>query len=90
MGRIDRTRPHSCYAHGVGAGSGWVRDVKPGDECDVFGPRNSIDVRPASGPLAVFGDETSIDLALRYPLIIRLGPPHFISNSTTWKPAGTC
>ncbi|SDR84184.1 siderophore-interacting protein [Bradyrhizobium canariense] len=52
-----------CYAHGVGPGSAWVRDVKPGDECDVFGPRGSIDVRPASGPLAVFGDETSIGLA---------------------------
>ena len=52
-----------CYAHGTGPGSVWVRDVKPGDECDVFGPRSSIDLRAISGPLAFFGDETSIGLA---------------------------
>ena len=52
-----------CYAHGTGPGSVWVRDVKPGDECDVFGPRSSIDLRAISGPLALFGDETSIGLA---------------------------
>ena len=51
------------YAHGTGPGSTWVRDVKPGDECDVFGPRSSIDLRAISGPLAFFGDETSIGLA---------------------------
>lgn len=52
-----------CYAHASGPGSAWVRDVKPGDECDVFGPRSSIDLRATSGPLALFGDETSIGLA---------------------------
>jgi len=60
-----------CYVHGEGPGSAWARDVKPGDECDVFGPRSSVDPRPASGPFAVFGDETSIGLGYalsgRYP-----------------------
>jgi NADPH-dependent ferric siderophore reductase len=52
-----------CYAHGDGPGSTWAREVKPGDECDVFGPRSSIDPQSTSKPLAIFGDETSIGLA---------------------------
>ena len=52
-----------CYAHGDGPGSAWVRDVRPGQDCDVFGPRRSIDPHPGSKPLAIFGDETSIGLA---------------------------
>lgn len=52
-----------AYAHGDGPGSAWVRSVQPGDECDIFGPRRSLDLRHINGPLAVFGDETSIGLA---------------------------
>lgn len=48
--------------HGEGPGSAWVRGVAPGDECDLFGPRGSIDLRQANGPVALFGDETSIGL----------------------------
>jgi NADPH-dependent ferric siderophore reductase len=51
------------YAHGDGPGSAWVRRVEAGDECHMFGPRTSLDARHLSGPLAVFGDETSIGLA---------------------------
>jgi NADPH-dependent ferric siderophore reductase len=51
------------YVHGSGPGSTWVADVGSGDQCDLFGPRGSIDVRDLSGPLAVFGDETAIGLA---------------------------
>lgn len=51
------------YAHGHGPGSLWVRSVQPGDQCDIFGPRKSLDVRHLSGPLAIFGDESSIGLA---------------------------
>lgn len=50
------------YAHDVGPGSAWVRSVHPGDRCEIFGPRASLDVRRASGPIAIFGDETSIGL----------------------------
>lgn len=50
------------YAHGEGPGSGWLRGLDVGDECDLFGPRGSLDARPLAGPLAVFGDETSIGL----------------------------
>lgn len=51
------------YAHGDGPGGAWVRAVRPGDECDIFGPRGSLDLRRLSGPLAIFGDETAIGLA---------------------------
>ncbi len=51
------------YAHGNGPGSAWVCDTRPGDECDVFGPRASLDVSHAAGMCVVFGDETSIGLA---------------------------
>jgi len=51
------------YAHGDGPGSAWVRGVRPGDACDIFGPRASLDLRALSGPLAVFGDETATGLA---------------------------
>jgi NADPH-dependent ferric siderophore reductase len=51
------------YAHSDGPGSAWMLGIKIGDECDLFGPRNSLDVRHLNGPLVVFGDETSIGLA---------------------------
>lgn len=51
------------YAHGKGPGSVWVSDATPGDRCDVFGPRASLDVGHAPGMRVVLGDETSIGLA---------------------------
>jgi NADPH-dependent ferric siderophore reductase len=51
------------YAHGHGPGSAWVRGLKPGEECDIFGPRHSLDVSAAASSLAILGDETSIGLA---------------------------
>ncbi len=51
------------YAHGDGPGSAWVRDARPGDPCDLFGPRGSLDTSRLPGPIAVFGDETAIGLA---------------------------
>lgn len=51
------------YAHGTGPGSDWLRAAVPGSSCDIFGPRASLDIGPPSGPLAIFGDETSLGLA---------------------------
>ncbi|WP_370677319.1 siderophore-interacting protein [Pleomorphomonas sp. PLEO] len=51
------------YAHGDGPGSAWVSGVRVGEDCDVFGPRSSLDLRALVGPLAIYGDETSIGLA---------------------------
>lgn len=51
------------YAHGDGPGSAWISNARAGDECDVFGPRASLDVGRANGMCVVLGDETSIGLA---------------------------
>jgi NADPH-dependent ferric siderophore reductase len=51
------------YAHGAGPGSDWLRAARKNDQCDVFGPRSSLDTRAITGPIVVFGDETSIGLA---------------------------
>ena len=54
------------YEHGSGPGSAWIRDARPGDECDVFGPRTSLDIGQAPGRRVLFGDETSIGLACAF------------------------
>lgn len=51
------------YAHGDAPGSAWLRVARPGDACDVFGPRASLDVGHVAGVSVVLGDETSIGLA---------------------------
>ncbi|KSB89073.1 hypothetical protein AS593_04035 [Caulobacter vibrioides] len=51
------------YAHGEGPGSDWLRSLAPGAQCDVFGPRASLNATHLAGPLVVFGDETSMGLA---------------------------
>ncbi|WEK48411.1 MAG: siderophore-interacting protein [Candidatus Andeanibacterium colombiense] len=51
------------YAHGDGPGSAWVRSVAPGDKCDIFGPRASLDLSRLPDSLAIVGDETSMGLA---------------------------
>jgi NADPH-dependent ferric siderophore reductase len=61
-GAAGRTRMLG-FAHGAGPGSRWLRDARVGDSCDLFGPRGSIDARQLTGPLVLFGDETSIALA---------------------------
>jgi NADPH-dependent ferric siderophore reductase len=58
---LGRTR-FLGYRHGEGPGSIWLAGVRVGDECDLFGPRNSLAVNDMIGRVAVFGDETSIGL----------------------------
>jgi NADPH-dependent ferric siderophore reductase len=62
------------YAHSDGPGSVWLRGLRVGDECDVFGPRGSLDPGRMIPPLAVFGDETSIGLAYALTSMGRLDP----------------
>ncbi|WP_369980269.1 siderophore-interacting protein [Xanthomonas bundabergensis] len=50
------------YAHGTGPASNWLRNLSPEDECDVFGPRASLDLGQAAGKRVLLGDETSIGL----------------------------
>lgn len=51
------------YVHGDGPGSAWLSGLRAGHECDLFGPRSSLDVMRATAPLVVAGDETSLGLA---------------------------
>jgi NADPH-dependent ferric siderophore reductase len=62
------------YAHGDGPGSAWLRGLQVGVECDIFGPRGSLDLGRMPPPLAVFGDETSIGLAYALTSLGRLDP----------------
>ncbi len=72
----DAGRTHILgYAHaGGGPGSAWLDRAAPGDPCDVFGPRASLDVSRAAGMCVVIGDETSIGLACAL---------------ARWRPAGS-
>lgn len=52
------------YVHGSGPASAWISAARQGDECDVFGPRSSLDLSPVGGKrVLILGDETSIGLA---------------------------
>lgn len=62
------------YAHGDGPGSAWLLGLAAGDECDLFGPRSSLDPGRTNAQLAVFGDETSIGLACALTSTGRLNP----------------
>jgi NADPH-dependent ferric siderophore reductase len=52
-----------AFAHGEGPGSEWVRRARPGERCQVFGPRRSLELRPLPAATVLFGDETSFGLA---------------------------
>lgn len=51
------------YLHGDGPSARWARNVNEGDRALAFGPRGSLALTPESGPLTLFGDETSFGLA---------------------------
>lgn len=53
-----------AWDHGSGPASDWIRGLRTGDVCDIFGPRASLDVSWIPGPVLLFGDETSFGLAL--------------------------
>jgi NADPH-dependent ferric siderophore reductase len=69
---VGRTRILG-YGHGEGPGSVWLRDINIGDDCDLFGPRPSLDTRRLTGNIAMFGDETSIGLGLAFARQNRTG-----------------
>ncbi|MET0403209.1 MAG: siderophore-interacting protein [Cystobacter sp.] len=51
------------YLHGAGPGAEWGRRVGVGDSVRFFGPRRSLKLDAASGPVVLFGDETSLGVA---------------------------
>ncbi|PJZ43681.1 SIP domain-containing protein [Leptospira brenneri] len=52
-----------CYQHHNGPASKWINDLKVGDPCEVFGPRDSLDFSNMEGDAILFGDETSFGIA---------------------------
>jgi ferric-chelate reductase (NADPH) len=60
---LGRTRV-LVYLHGDGPGAHWARALRPGDDCVLFGPRDSIDLTKLQSPAFVFGDETSFGLVV--------------------------
>lgn len=52
-----------AFTHGAGPAAGWFRQVAPGDPCEVFGPRGSIDLRDLPRRVVFVGDESSVGLA---------------------------
>lgn len=62
----DATRGETelvVFLHGEAPGAAWGRTLKEGDECTLFGPRQSLDLASLERPALLFGDETSFGLA---------------------------
>jgi ferric-chelate reductase (NADPH) len=51
------------YLHGSGPGANWGRGLRVGERVQFFGPRRSLALGDASGPVVFFGDETSFGVA---------------------------
>ncbi len=51
------------WMHGAGPGSDWAAGLTIGDQCQLFGPRPSLSLGKRTGPIVLFGDETSLALA---------------------------
>ncbi len=52
------------YLHSGGPGVQWARTARAGDGCIVFGPRRSVKPAGPRSPVILFGDETSLGLAV--------------------------
>lgn len=78
-----------AYAHGEGPGSDWVRKVKAGDACEVFGPRASLHVSAMNRPVLLFGDETSLGIgtSIRQTTAATLRCVFEVNSSNATRPA---
>ncbi|HEX3596574.1 MAG TPA: siderophore-interacting protein [Polyangiaceae bacterium] len=52
-----------AFLHDTTPASDWARALQPGSTVRVLGPRSSTPVAPLAGPVALFGDETSLGIA---------------------------
>lgn len=53
-----------AYMHGESPGSEWVRELTVGTRVSVCGPSSSLPLTEVDGPVVLFGDETSLALAI--------------------------
>ncbi len=51
------------FLHGSGPGSEWAATLREGDQCQLTGPQDSLDLTGIKEPVLFFGDETSIAAA---------------------------
>jgi NADPH-dependent ferric siderophore reductase len=52
-----------AFLHGTSPATSWARSLAVGASVRLFGPRSSIALEALSGPVALFGDETSFGVA---------------------------
>jgi ferric-chelate reductase (NADPH) len=55
-----------AFVHGHGPGSDWAEALKPGQDCQLLGPRKSLNLDDIRGEPIFVGDETSFALALAW------------------------
>ena len=53
-----------AYLHGDSSGSTWARELTVGTSVMAFGPRASLPLTELDGPVVLFGDETSLAVAI--------------------------
>ncbi len=53
----------AMYVHGKGPGSAWTKALAAGQRVRFVGPQSSLDLAGITGPVALFGDETSFGVA---------------------------
>ena len=61
---VNGTTRRLAFMHSDGPAARWARDLRIGDDCTLFGPRRSIDLHAVTAPAFVFGDETTLGLAI--------------------------
>lgn len=54
------------FIHGNGPGSNWVKNVGPGEDCPLIGPRSSMNLAESVDPILIFGDETAVAMAATF------------------------
>ena len=67
-----------AYCHDQGPGSRWARSTTPGEERQLFGPRTSLSLAGLPSRTVLFGDETSIGLAIALQRSSARGADHRI------------
>jgi NADPH-dependent ferric siderophore reductase len=67
-----------AYVHGEGPGSARLAELAPGDPCQFFGPRASLDLTTVDGSPLLVGDETSLGLAAAWAAAVGRPAHHAI------------
>ncbi|MEI9950096.1 MAG: siderophore-interacting protein [Pseudomonadota bacterium] len=70
------------YLHGDGSSARWGKGLSEGDRAHAFGPRGSLALASESGPIVLFGDETSFALARALLESPRTSSVHFIFEAS--------